>query len=317
MTTPEEIWQTALRKIQLGVTRLVFETWVQNVVALDLDAASGEMTLGVATRYNRDWLEFRLQSVVNQALSAAAGRPVQAVFVVLNPPATAMDNLPPTRETYNAAEAVARQVLPAEMADEALTTLNWQADALAKLSPGVRASLQSYLADPVAQLREGVWLFLYGTTGTGKTHIAAGVARRAMEAGWRVAFINPKKDFLDRLRATIDASRRKDFGETERSILAEFEQVDLLVLDDLGLSDCNAYGDQHLSALIKARRAAKHPVLVTTNHSPDELFSAGLGEAALDRLTCGKVFRLSGESWRGRRRRPTSVVALPAANAGL
>lgn len=153
-------------------------------------------------------------------------------------------------------------------------------------------------------------LLLWGANGVGKTHLAAAVLRSILEAklGLDVRYIN-----YQALLRMIKASYDQPFGSTERN--AEYdaiEQVDVLLLDDLGSNRVTDWVEDTITDLIAQRYDNSRPTIVTTNYSPvkpregteDPLYLGGrIGERATSRLRdmCWAVGFPSVPDYRGKR----------------
>ena len=87
--TADQIWQAALRELQLQMTKATFDTWVKNTRAISHEDEI--FVIGVPDALTRDWLENRLLTTVERTLVGIVGHPVQVEFAVLeeSPPAEA------------------------------------------------------------------------------------------------------------------------------------------------------------------------------------------------------------------------------------
>lgn len=75
-------------------------------------------------------------------------------------------------------------------------------------------------------------LIFYGAFGTGKSHLAYAIAKAIKAQGYKVAFMNISK-LMNRIKETYN----KNANETTNDIINMLSQVDLLVLDDIGVED--------------------------------------------------------------------------------
>lgn len=109
-------------------------------------------------------------------------------------------------------------------------------------------------------------LILHGPTGSGKTHIAIGILREAINRDCSGIYCNVN-ELLARLRATY----QEDSEEIESEVIEELAGCDLLVLDDLGSEVTTGWVLDRLYLLINQRYEAVRPVIVTTNCDKDTL----------------------------------------------
>ena len=134
------------------------------------------------------------------------------------------------------------------------------------------------------------FLFLVGSVGTGKTHLAVSVLRAAFGApGWReVRFVT----FADLL-----AMKRASYRETEEADqdpVAKVRDCGLLVLDELRLTG-GRDEEPLLFDVINHRHEHFLPTVLTTNVPPAELES-DLGSRTVDRIR-EAAFATLGFNW--------------------
>ena len=116
------------------------------------------------------------------------------------------------------------------------------------------------------------WLLLSGAHGTGKSHLAVGVAGAAMARGVRVLFAF-LPSLLDHLRSTFVADSVVSYDE----IFEDLVGVELLVLDDLGAERATPWAEEKLYQLVSLRYDARRPTVVTTTSSLEELAASRPG----------------------------------------
>jgi DNA replication protein DnaC len=111
-----------------------------------------------------------------------------------------------------------------------------------------------YAAEP-----EG-WIVFIGTSGCGKTHLAAAIANERLAQGQSVFFaIVP--DLLDHLRSTFSPDSRTSYDE----VFDRIRNAPLLVLDDLGAHSSTPWAQEKLYQIINYRHINRLPTVVTTN----------------------------------------------------
>ena len=117
-------------------------------------------------------------------------------------------------------------------------------------------------ANPFATLGQ----ILTGAVGSGKTHVALGLAILTLGIGGS-AFVTT----LGELLLSIRSSYQREVERSEAELLEHVCTVDLLVLDDLGIEKPTDWAKERLAYIVNRRYSRKRATIVTTNLALDEL----------------------------------------------
>lgn len=136
-------------------------------------------------------------------------------------------------------------------------------------------------------IESGGILVLHGKRGTGKTQMAAEIARAKrfpLDAGTKA---DPKRSAhyqtAMRFFLTVRATFKKGSDKTELEIIDRMTEPGLLVIDELQERGETAFEDRLLTHLIDARYGAKRPTILIANLTKDEL-GKSLGPSIVDRI---------------------------------
>ena len=152
----------------------------------------------------------------------------------------------------------------------------------------------------------GACLIFAGDVGTGKTHLAVGIAHHIMGHGRQAVFTS-----VMRAVRSVKETYAKGAGRTEAQAIRDLVEPDLLILDEVGVQHGSDTEKLILFEIINGRYEAARPTIVISN-----LDAAGLeqflGERAFDRLreSGGRLVVFDWASHRGKR---PSVQAANAA----
>ncbi len=114
----------------------------------------------------------------------------------------------------------------------------------------------------------GDGLYIEGTNGTGKTHLAAAIALQLIGEGIPV-ICKTSSDLLLDIKKSFN-----DSGAQEHEVLAVYKKVDLLIIDDLGKEQCSDWSMSTLYSILNDRYEDMKPTIVTTNYNADALANA-------------------------------------------
>lgn len=137
-------------------------------------------------------------------------------------------------------------------------------------------------------------LFLIGSPGTGKTHLAVAIANERMSQGRESIFVTVPELMAD-IRKAVQSNE-----DTE--LMQLVTEAEMLVLDDLGAERSTDWVMEQLFVIINARYLANRQTIITSNYAPNELIRqmGGLpGQRIVSRLAemCETV-RIDGADWR-------------------
>ncbi len=303
----EQIWQAALGELQMQMTKATFDTWLKRTAVLS--CADHELVIACPNQYTQEWLENRLKTTIQRILFGITGQLMRARFEVWRPIEPATDRDEPSEsadpgELPDRSERVsidwADLGIPSKFICESLATLDWT-------WPTLQASgLRDYVDHALDYWRAGLGLMLIGPVGNGKTHLVMGLAKYAVEHDWTIAVTSAAR-YLDDLRGSYAAVRAGQRADADR-IMQRPTDVDLLVIDDLRVTDWTPWCRIQFFTLINRCWENEVPLLITSNHPLNDLADRagqiGLDEATLSRLTGSTVrITLSGPDYRLERKR--------------
>jgi len=123
------------------------------------------------------------------------------------------------------------------------------------------------------------WLILTGSSGSGKTHLAAAVAAERLSCGEPALFVTAA-DLLDHLRTSFGPESRLPYDR----FFDQVKNASLLILDDLAAHAATPWAQEKLDQLLNYRYQHELPTVITTETRPtdmDERWRSRLGDVRL------------------------------------
>lgn len=153
------------------------------------------------------------------------------------------------------------------------------------------------IADEV--LSKGYGLYIYGSCGTGKTHLTACMCNDLLNQYQQCMFTNIT-DMTKKIMSTFSGK-----GDTEE-VIRKYVDVDFLFIDDIGIEvvkkdDGNNWLQRQIYEIVNLRYNNLKPTIFTSNYSPAELIKErGLWQRTVDRIAemSSAIIKLEGESYR-------------------
>jgi len=156
-----------------------------------------------------------------------------------------------------------------------------------------KRKIKKYIDNLVGMMEQGIGLYLWSTeNGSGKTSIAALIAKEALRYGKTVFF-----EESSRLKGMLI---NKEQFEEGTSIEERMMMVDVLILDDIGKEyrTSSGYAENVIETLVRARVQKVKTTILTGNVHPKDMqkiysedFSALLKESVVPVNVTGHDFR--------------------------
>ena len=221
--TSAQAWEAVLSSLELQVSRPIFRTWLKDTVGLSLE--DNRIVVGTPSAFVAEWLEKRMSSLIESALSQVMGQRTEARFQILTEQPT-----PAHARPVSAHSPAPSAPLPAN--DRPLGNSNGrprlnQKYTLSSFVVGASNQL-AYAAALAVSSRPGEAynpLFLYAGVGLGKTHLLQAIGHAYATKGMSYLYVSSEQ-FTNDFVTSIQAKRTREFRE-------KYHSADVLLVDDI------------------------------------------------------------------------------------
>ena len=178
-----------------------------------------------------------------------------------------------------------KSIINDDLADADFNNYDPTSQQLAK----AKALLERYANNFTLNNKQSILLF--GTYGTGKSHLSMATIKRVREKGYSVLYMN-----VPQLITTYKDTYNKQSQLTERDLDKAIADVDLLVLDDYGTSLSN-FGVQKMFEVMESR-TGKHNIITTNNSSKELIQNKDLAKIFSRMMKNTTTINMNGEDFR-------------------
>jgi chromosomal replication initiator protein len=247
----QRMWEATLGRLELQVTRPSFDTWLRGTVGISVQG--GSLMVGVPTPFAAEWLEQRMQGLIETAVAAVAAGPLGVTFCVRGaapPPVLSPPQAPIADGSFK------RPVSLAQLNDR--YTFN---SFIVGPSNQLAYAASVAVADAPGQTYNPV--FLYSSVGLGKTHLLHAIGLHAQAAGKSVAFVTCEQFTIEYLAAIRD--RRTD------AFRDRYRGVDVLLIDDIQFLSGKEGTQDGFFHTFNALHEARRQIVLTSDRPPAAL----------------------------------------------
>lgn len=225
MLNLKTIWEKTLGEIELQISKPNFQTWFKNSRIVEWDESSGTISIGVHSNFAKEWIRSKYHKQILDILQSLEGSISRVEYIVLTEEAV-------EKKIFQKNEKNLHQESSAGFTEFA-------ADPETNLHPKytfnsfvVGSSNELAFAASTAVSKEiGKKynpLFIYGSTGLGKTHLIQAIGNEVIKNYHnrvRVKYV-PSERFVNDVVWAIRSKRMDDVKQ-------KYRNVDVLIIDDI------------------------------------------------------------------------------------
>ena len=266
------IWQAALGRLQLQITRPNYDTWLKDTVGLRWD--NGSFVVGAPSDFATHWLTSKMRSRVSQTVSAIVGRAVEVSFALTLPAPNAMPAASPLfAEPHPIKQAPSSRPLPRGHLNPLFTFQRFivgESNRLAAAAALAAAGQPGQVYNP---------LFIFGPQGLGKTHLLQAIGHHAYQRGHTCLYVTCER-FTNDFISALGQGHLDEFRRTYRS-------PDILLIDDIQFLAGKQRTHQEFLYTFNELHAAGHQVVISADRTPQGI--SGVEASLRSRFQAGLV----------------------------
>ncbi len=249
MEPPKEIWQSALGKLQIQVSKANYTTWLSNSEGISCHDST--LVVSVPNIFVAEWLSKRLYPLIRKTLVDIMGRDVDVQFVVQN--SEQLTASPSAKQTDGGTSTKAKQYRfnPRYTFDNFVVSdsnrLPYAAAVEVAENPGI-----SY--NP---------LFIHSSTGQGKTHLLHAIGNLTANNGAQAAYITAEQ-FANEFVLSVRENQVDKFR-------SKFRNIHIFLFDDVHFLFDKKQTLQCFFHIFNELYGNNHQIVITADCAPRDL----------------------------------------------
>lgn len=248
------LWQTVLADLQLQVSKVVFQTLISQTSLEVLNET--EAIINCHNPMLINLIEKRYQTLIKETLKHYTQKDLNLTFRALRKKSNG-DHI--DGPLFRARTAVYEMPVNIERLNKDYTFANFAVSSTNQMA---------YAAATAVSKTPGLSynpLFLYGSTGVGKTHLMQAIGHSVQENNPRLKMIlSTSEEFTNEIIEAIS-------NKTTTPFKKKYRQVDLLMIDDVQFIAGKYSIQEEFFHTFNAVYQAKKQIVITSDRSPEEI----------------------------------------------
>lgn len=273
MKSAKEIWEAALGELQLQVNKPNYDTWLKDTTGVSY---RGDIfVVGVPNVFVAEWLKNRLYSLIKRTVSSITGTALHIQFEIRPPIAGA--HTTPTYQSDGGTSTKLREPITAPKLNPKYTFDTFIAGESNRLAYAGALDVSEVPGQRYNPL------FIYGDTGTGKTHLLHAIGNAVKDKGLQTLLISAEQ-FTNQFVVAIKNNSVHDFQ-------LKFRSADVLLIDDIQFLSGKVQTQECLVHIFNDLYADNRQIVFTGDQPPQAITS--IATKLRSRLESGLVAYIS------------------------
>jgi chromosomal replication initiator protein len=295
--TPEKIWEGVLAQIELEISKPNYNTWFKNTFAINQDGST--FIVGVPNEFNKEWLYTKFNKTIVETLRKFDNN-IQSVEYVVQKSKKQVEQVPKKEEVSS------RDALPLQK-----TTTNKENNLNQRYSFNsfVVGSFNelAYSASQAIIKKPGVYnpLFIYGSTGLGKTHLIQATGNKLQEVfpNTTIFYTSSEKFSQD----YVNALKNNKINQFKN----RYRNYDILIMDDIQFFSGKEKLQEELFHLFNILYDRGKQIIFSSDKHPNYII--GLEDRLRSRFSAGMIVDVNKPDYESR----AALLKTKAADKGI
>ena len=292
MMDTKELWSHCLVEIEGEVSKANFSTWFKNTSLVKED--SGTLYVGVPNEFVKDWLYNKFHKTIMRVLRNAweHTRAVEYIVVKIDSKNHKLEIASPLKPDFALNPELPLKDLYINKEDNLNPRYTFDTFIVGPFNELAYAASQAAVARPGKQYNP---LFIYGSTGLGKTHLIQSIGNAIKEKypEKKVYYITQEKFAIDFINS-VQVNR----GSGGNAFKEKYRKYDAIIIDDVQLVGKTEKTQEELFHLFNAFYEAGKQIVFSSDKHPN--FIPGLEDRMRSRFAQGMIVDITEPEYESR-----------------
>ncbi len=283
--TPEKIWEGVLAQVELEVSKPNFNTWFKNTFAISLDGTT--FILGVPNEFNKEWLYTKFHKLILETLKSFDENIQNIEYVVQKNKIISSQS---QKSSNNHEYSIGLPLEKAQVSKDNNLNERYSFESFVVGSFNEFA----YSASQAIIKKLGVYnpLFIYGSTGLGKTHLIQATGNKLLELypSINIFYTSSEKFSQDYVNA-LKNNRINQFKN-------KYRNYDVLIMDDIQFFSGKEKLQEELFHLFNILYDRGKQIIFSSDKHPN--FIIGLEDRLKSRFSMGMAVDITRPDYESR-----------------
>ena len=273
--TNRELWQNALVQIELGTSEASFRTWFRNT---DIGGRDGSTVhVAVPSKIVKEWLMEKHHKLILKALRGQDSG-IRAVEYTVHRAAPTQERKPGRIQAPEENASLDLQALYIDKRDNLNPRYTFETFVVGPFNQLAHAAAKAVLDRPGLVYNP---LFIYGSTGHGKTHLIQAIGNnfKKLHANKKVLYVTAERFAVDYINA-VTSGRANNFKD-------QYRQYDVLIMDDVQFIAKTEKTQEELFHLFNAMHDNNKQIVFSSDKHPN--FLPGFEDRLKGRFNAGMI----------------------------